>query len=76
MLLPVMFCRAVSTTRESYSKDFYFFAMISGFWLRSTIPPNSATVGNFPQAFFHLALINTAHNLASANGAVHQLARQ
>jgi GH15 family glucan-1,4-alpha-glucosidase len=27
---------------------------------------------NFPQAFSHLALINTAHNLLSANGAVHQ----
>lgn len=27
---------------------------------------------NFPQAFSHLALINTAHNLTSANGAVRQ----
>ena len=29
-------------------------------------------LGNFPQAFSHLALINTAHNLTSANGAVHR----
>ncbi len=28
-------------------------------------------LGNFPQAFSHLALINTAHNLISANGAAH-----
>lgn len=29
-------------------------------------------MGNFPQAFSHLALINTAHNLMSAHGPVHQ----
>jgi hypothetical protein len=29
-------------------------------------------MGNFPQAFSHLALINTAHNLVSANGAAYQ----
>ena len=29
-------------------------------------------LGNFPQAFSHLALINTAHNLTSKNGPVHQ----
>ena len=28
-------------------------------------------LGNFPQAFSHLALINTAHNLISANGTAH-----
>ena len=31
-------------------------------------------LGNFPQAFSHLALINTAHNLTSKNGPVHQRA--
>jgi|SRR5665213_748071 len=29
-------------------------------------------LGNFPQAFSHLALINTARNLMSSNGPVHQ----
>jgi GH15 family glucan-1,4-alpha-glucosidase len=31
-------------------------------------------LGNFPQAFSHLALINTAHNLMSGRGAAHQRA--
>ena len=35
-------------------------------------PVEKRQLGNFPQAFSHLALINTAHNLVSANGAVHQ----
>jgi len=35
-------------------------------------PSAKRQLGNFPQAFSHLALINTAHNLMSANGAVHQ----
>jgi len=29
-------------------------------------------LGNFPQAFSHLALINTARNLSSAGGPAHQ----
>jgi GH15 family glucan-1,4-alpha-glucosidase len=29
-------------------------------------------VGNFPQAFSHVALINTAHNLARATKPAHQ----
>lgn len=33
-------------------------------------------LGNFPQAFSHLALINTAHNLISANGPAHQRSRK
>jgi GH15 family glucan-1,4-alpha-glucosidase len=33
-------------------------------------------LGNFPQAFSHLALINTAHNLTSANGPAHQRSRK
>lgn len=34
-------------------------------------PVECRQLGNFPQAFSHLALINTAHNLVSASGAVH-----
>ena len=34
-------------------------------------PSAKRQLGNFPQAFSHLALINTAHNLMSAKGAVH-----
>jgi len=32
-------------------------------------------VGNFPQAFSHIALINTAHNLSRASKPVHQRSR-
>jgi GH15 family glucan-1,4-alpha-glucosidase len=35
-------------------------------------PSTRQQLGNFPQAFSHLALINTAHNLISREGAVHQ----
>src|SRR6202167_6178763 len=35
-------------------------------------PSSKRQLGNFPQAFSHLALINTARNLANANGPVHQ----
>ena len=33
-------------------------------------------VGNFPQAFSHIALINTAHNLARAENPAHQRSKQ
>jgi GH15 family glucan-1,4-alpha-glucosidase len=35
-------------------------------------PLTKRQLGNFPQAFSHLALINTAHNLLSNSGPVHQ----
>jgi len=35
-------------------------------------PSAKRQLGNFPQAFSHLALINTARNLASSNGPAHQ----
>jgi GH15 family glucan-1,4-alpha-glucosidase len=37
-------------------------------------PAARRQLGNFPQAFSHLALVNSAHNLMSANGPVHQRA--
>ena len=37
-------------------------------------PRNRRQLGNFPQAFSHIALINTAHNLASARGPAEQRA--
>jgi GH15 family glucan-1,4-alpha-glucosidase len=35
-------------------------------------PRSKRQLGNFPQAFSHLALINTARNLLSAHGPAHQ----
>jgi GH15 family glucan-1,4-alpha-glucosidase len=35
-------------------------------------PTERRQLGNFPQAFSHLALINTAHNLIGTSGAAHQ----
>ena len=39
-------------------------------------PVQKRQLGNFPQAFSHLALINTAHNLASLGGPAHQRSRR
>jgi len=39
-------------------------------------PSERRQLGNFPQAFSHLALINTAHNLISSDGAAHQRSRR
>jgi GH15 family glucan-1,4-alpha-glucosidase len=39
-------------------------------------PTARTQLGNFPQAFSHLALINTAHNFLSLAGPVHHRSRQ
>ena len=39
-------------------------------------PVEKRQLGNFPQAFSHLALINTAHNLGSGSGPAHQRSRR
>ena len=38
-------------------------------------PLERRLVGNFPQAFSHVALVNTAHNLTRATKPVHQRSR-
>src|SRR5262245_34771453 len=38
-------------------------------------PRARCQVGNFPQAFSHVALVNTAHNLTRARKPVHQRSR-
>jgi GH15 family glucan-1,4-alpha-glucosidase len=35
-------------------------------------PRSGQMLGNFPQAFSHVALVNTAHNLAAASGGPHR----
>ncbi len=42
---------------------------------RNTIRSRKRLVGNFPQAFSHLALINSAYNLTGARKPVHQRAQ-
>jgi GH15 family glucan-1,4-alpha-glucosidase len=39
-------------------------------------PSAQRLVGNFPQAFTHVALVNTAHNLASAHGPARERAQR
>jgi GH15 family glucan-1,4-alpha-glucosidase len=39
-------------------------------------PHAKRLVGNFPQAFSHIGLINTAHNLVEAKGPAQQRAQQ
>ena len=39
-------------------------------------PIRKRLIGNFPQGFSHLGLINTAHNLVQRHGPVHQRAER
>jgi GH15 family glucan-1,4-alpha-glucosidase len=39
-------------------------------------PAAGRLVGNFPQAFSHIALVNTAHNLERAEKPAHQRAKR
>ena len=39
---------------------------MSACWPRNIDADQRRQVGNFPQAFSHVALVNTAHNLARA----------
>jgi GH15 family glucan-1,4-alpha-glucosidase len=39
-------------------------------------PRSGRQLGNFPQAFSHVALINTAHNLTTRLGPAHSRAEQ
>ena len=58
--------RARSTTRGRCSSGCSRCATTSGCWPRSTTRALGRLVGNFPQAFSHVALVNTAHNLTKA----------
>ena len=51
-------------------------ATTSACWPRSTTRPRGRQVGNFPQAFSHLALVDTAMNLARAAKPAEQRSHQ
>ena len=60
------FCRAAMTKPTRCSNGCLRFAMTSGYFRRSSHPEEHRQLGNFPQAFSHLALINSAHNLGAS----------
>ena len=50
--------------QKNSSSIFLLCATMSVCWPRNTMRGPGAWLGNFPQAFSHVALVNTAHNLA------------
>ena len=48
---------------------------MSACWPRNMIPRERRLLGNFPQAFSHIALVNTAHNIVLAEGPSDQRSR-
>ena len=58
--------------RESFSPNYCRCATMLGLLAEEYDPISKRQLGNFPQAFSHLALINTARNLLGAGGPVHQ----
>ena len=62
------------TTRARCSSGCSRSATTSDCWPRSTTREPRRLVGNFPQAFSHVALVNTAHNLMRATKPAEQRA--
>ena len=66
--------RAARTRPGRSSSGCWRCATTSGCCPRSTTRDAGRLVGNFPQAFSHVALVNTAFNLAGTHGPAHRRA--
>jgi len=55
-----------ATTPRNCSTACSTSATISAFWPKNMIRRNGGKLGNFPQAFSHVGLVNAAHNLMRA----------
>ena len=67
-------CRAGWPTRRRCSSGCSRTATTSACWPRNTTRSAGRQLGNFPQAFSHLALVNTAISLVSSAGPAQQRA--
>ena len=67
-------CRAGSTRPRRCSSGCSALRNDVGLLAEEYDPARKRQVGNFPQAFSHLALISTAHNLTDAAGPAHRRA--